>query len=102
MTIIKTKDTYPALELILTDGATGKAIDLTGAVKVDVILKTGATVIESTAEVVEPSGGKVTVPLEAITTEAVTYEVEAKITWDGGVQSVPNEGAATVTIEQSL
>lgn len=104
---LKRHDTWPPLKAALeqTNESGGKeAINLTGAIKVKLIMKAGATVVEGTCAIVSAAAGTLEYTWAAgDTATAGTYEVEFEIEWTSThFQSVPNEGHKTILIETDL
>lgn len=105
-TTVKQHDTWPPLR--------GKAededglVDLTVADSLKFLAKDGVALIEGAAEPIDPpdaDGFNWSYTWQAGDTDVVgEYDVELEVTWDAGttppqVETIPNEGNETLTIE---
>jgi hypothetical protein len=105
---IKRHDTYPALKATLeqtNEAGVKEPIDLSTAVKVTLIMKSGATLVEGVCTITNAKLGKVEYTFLAKDTEvAGTFNLEFEIDWGGGVklETVPNEGYREIAIEPDL
>lgn len=105
---LKRHDTWPPVKATLkqTNEGTGnqEPIDLTGAVKVTFIMKTGSTLVEGTCSIVNAKEGKVEYVFAAGDTAiAGSYEVEFEIEWSPTkIQTVPNGGYNSIVILADL
>jgi hypothetical protein len=106
--VMKRKDSWPPLKATLQEeNASTKAkeaINLTTAVKVKFIAKSGSHVIEGTCTISSAAKGEVEYTFTSAETENLgTYEVEFQIEWGTGkYQSVPNQGFDTLEIVENI
>jgi hypothetical protein len=101
-TFLKANDTRPILEIHLQED--GSPLDLTDVTDSKLLMKSGAVLIERECEVVDAPNGVVEVTfLAEDTASAGTYQAEVELTYsDGGVETVPNNGYAAITIQPDL
>lgn len=110
---IKRNDTWPPIRGAASDQS--GLLDLTTADSLKFLAKSGATLISGTAEALSPPevdfDGKEYnwryVWADGDTAIAGDYEVELEITWDSTttppqVETVPNSGKQTLTIESDV
>lgn len=100
---IKANDTYPPIELTLTDQA--GAIDLTTADVVRLLLKSATlSIVTGPVTIVDAVAGKISYTWEADDLLQVgAYRGEVEITWDPGViETIPNDGYFTVDVLEDL
>src|SRR2546421_239530 len=114
---INRRDTFPAIKFTLeqekADGQGNEPIDLRTALKVTLLMKTGATLVEGICTYKAPEetskreGKCEYLPVAADTALAGTYEVQAEIEWPetAGVkrfQTVPSSGYKSILIQADL
>jgi hypothetical protein len=100
--VIKQHDTYPPLELTLSDQA--GAIDLTEAEEIKLYIDRESTVVTGKMEAVDAEKGEVKYEWAVEDLSVVgTFNFEVEITWKSGrVQTVPNGGDLSIEIVDDI
>jgi hypothetical protein len=109
---IKQHDTRPAYVADLVDNAdtTPIPINLTAATSVTFKMRTAgaadatAPLVSAIATIVTPATGRVRHTWSSAHTATVgEYEAEFEIAWnDGGIETIPNDGYATINVIEDL
>ena len=110
---LKRRDTYPPFKATLKEEGGAKAIDLTAALKITMILKGPGTLVERKCTKTAAAEGKVEAELlQGSLENAGNYRMEFEIEWaerepEAGVkvksfQTVPNEEYVEITVLPDL
>lgn len=106
--IVKRHDTWPPVKATLQqqNPVTGaiEALNLTGALKVTIILKGPSSLVQGTCVITAATEGKLEYTWAVgDTAETGEYEVEFEIEWSAThIESVPNSGYQIVEIQPDL
>jgi hypothetical protein len=109
---LKRHDTFPTIKMVLeqVNEETGKkeAVDLTAALKVTLIMKSGSTVLEIPCTIAKAKEGKIEAQLLAEDTATTgTWKAEVEVEWPevGGkkqLETFPNESYKEIVIIEDL
>lgn len=104
---LKAGDLAPKLELTLTDGRSGTAVDLTTAESVTLVMtdRSGTIVVDHLdMDVIDAAAGEIERDWLAGETDTPgVYRAEVEVTWPGPKpQTFPAQGHLTVAIEGDL
>lgn len=108
--IIKQNDTRPVYVATLIEDAdlqTEAPVDLTDATSIRFLARqtdNETNLIEGEADITDVENGVITYTwAEGDTATVGEYDIEVEVTWDdGGVETFPNEGYASMTITDDL
>ncbi|MGE3795096.1 MAG: hypothetical protein AB7I38_14375 [Dehalococcoidia bacterium] len=104
---LKAGDLAPTLELTLTDGRTGTAVDLSTAESVTLVMtdRTGTVVVDhGPMTVVDAATGQIERDWESGETDTPGIcRAEVEVTWPGDrIQTFPAKGHITISIDADL